>query len=103
MTASTTLTPGLAPYLTGRLAEITAATASLQQANGLRFASVDLGAVGKVLIQSAEQAREIAAAFAAAAMLLLCPECGEDAPYHTAQCTLRPGAPPVAVPEVIPS
>jgi hypothetical protein len=26
-----------------------------------------------------------------------CRECHEDAPGHTAQCTLRPGAPPVAV------
>ena len=90
------LTPGLAPYLTRRLDEVTRATAHLQQSNDLRFAIVDLGAVGVISIQAAEQAREIAAAFAAAAMMLICPECHEDAPWHTAQCTLRPGAAPVA-------
>ena len=29
---------------------------------------------------------------------LRCAECREDTPWHTAQCTLRPGAEPVAVP-----
>lgn len=103
MTASTTLTPGRAPYLTRRLDEVTSATASLQQANGLRFAVVDLGAVGEMLIQSAGQAREIADAFAAAALMLICGECGEDAPWHTPLCTLRPADEALAVREVIPS
>ena len=30
-----------------------------------------------------------------------CRECREDAPWHTAQCTLKPGAPPVAVPVMV--
>lgn len=104
MTAShTSLKPGLAPYLTRRIDEVTRATARLQQANGLRFATVDLGSVGVVSIQSAEQAREIADAFAAAALMLICDECGTDAPYHTCQCRLRPGAPSMAAPEAVTS
>ena len=37
-------------------------------------------------------------ALADADVLRACRECHEDAPWHTAQCTLRPGAEPVAVP-----
>ena len=32
---------------------------------------------------------------------LTCPECREDTPWHTAQCTLRPGAPPLAAPVAV--
>jgi hypothetical protein len=37
-------------------------------------------------------------ALADADALRTCAECHSDLPWHTAQCTLRPGAEPVAVP-----
>jgi hypothetical protein len=53
-------------------------------------------AVLNFLVGWAPDAADIALADADA--LRTCRECREDVPWHTAQCTLRPGAEPVAVP-----
>lgn len=61
-----------------------------------KLSTAELRTLASLLAGTAPVVTDVALADADA--LRTCRECREDKPRHTAQCTLRPGAEPVAVP-----
>ncbi len=73
------LDEGRPPFLARKEPAVTAASARLYSHDGYRAAIIELGEVGRVHVHTSGQAREIAAAFASAAVLLAAAEAGEPA------------------------